>query len=298
MLQDNQFVPVEMGKWLSDVDSEGELDWLIKRMIPRGGVTLLSGQQKRSMKTWFSQQVAISLATGLQVGAAVDVGVPGRRTIIVMEEGSKFGYRDRFDACLYGHGLGRSIIKDKVYMLFRRQVKLDRRAHRDAILKMADQIKPDLIIFDTLYRMFAGDENKQEDANRMLDTLLSLGEQQFASLVLVHLDKTRGSNQKADIDDQVRGSGVITNGYDCHIALRRYAMDQKFIDLTVRPREGAEEWSRQVHWTIKSNKADKPVSAKMTIKERLGGNAKSKASNHAEGRPNGLPHLSRLQIPG
>lgn len=286
-----KFEPVEMSQWLGDIDNEGELDWLVRRAIPRGGVCLLSGQQKRSMKTWFSIQTAISLSTGLSLGGELEVERPGR-TIIVMEEGSKFGYRDRFDACLAGHELNRKAISGVCHMLFRQQVKLDRRQHRDAILRMAEKYQPDLIIFDTLYRMFAGDENKQEDANRMLDTLLGLGEQQFASLVLLHLDKTRGTDKGRDIDDQVRGSGVITNGYDCHIALRRYEIKQKFIDLTVRPREG-EEWHKQILWNIKSQN-EKPVSARMSIKERIGKDASGKKSHSSPRRSHKLSGVPKV----
>lgn len=259
--------------WLSSIDEQGDLEWILQGMVPKGGVCLLSGQQKRSMKTYFSIQLAISVITGMKLGGAVDVIKPGK-VMVFAEEGSRFGYRDRIDAALYAHGFGRGVLQGKMSIAFRQMIKLDKTTCRESILRAADEFQPDIIIFDSLYRMVEGDENSQEDVNKVLDTLMRLGREDFASIVICHLDKTRGASEKQDIDDQVRGSGVITNGYDAHIALRRYKSSQKFIDLHVRPRE-APEWHKQVVWKVERDKADKPVKAVMSIKEVMGAKGKT-----------------------
>ncbi len=261
--------------WMTGVEERGEMEWLVEGMVPKGGVCLMSGQQKRAMKTFSSIEMAVSIATGTPFGGEFKTRQGG--VLVIAEEGSPHAYKNRLDACLAGRRMGRHVLEGRMYVAFRNMIKLDNEAWRKTILTAAEKYQPSLIIFDSLYRMIEGDENKQEDANKALDTLMKLANGQFASLVICHLDKTRGSSEKPDIDDQVRGSGVITNGYDAHIALRRYDAKQKHVDLIVRPRE-AEEFERDVVWKLKSRE-NQIISSQMEIKEKLGRKGASNAKN-------------------
>lgn len=273
--------PKSIEAFVKNAKTKGGPKYLIDKLIPSGSICLLSGQQKLTMKTFFSIQSAISVASGRRLGSFLPVTNPGN-VLIIAEEGSQHAYAKRVEACLEGSNLSMEDVQGNLDIIFREMIKIDNEMFVSQLESLCKQKDYKLIVMDSLYRMMQGDENKQEDANKVLDTLMKISKLGVSVLVLHHLSGHGSDNQSADIDRQLRGSTLWSNGYDSHIALRRYDSKKSLINLTVRLRE-AEEWNGFVSWDIQSEN-DYPISATLNIRKGVEADAPSKTKNRTKSR--------------
>ena len=84
-----------------------------------------------------------------------------------------------------------------------------------------------------------------------LDTVFAGRALGCSMVILCHLDKAKGEDKKMDIDNQIRGSSLLSNAYDQHLALRRYNIRDAVIDLHIRSRGGAQK-DFAVTWNLEA----------------------------------------------
>lgn len=255
------WLPPTLDQWLAEVDETQE--WLIDRIIPRDALVLVSGHQKRAYKTWFSFLAGLVLASG-RTQSLFRPLVTGP-VLIVEEEGARPQTKQRFQMLANTYGFTPEEMRN-VYFSHRQRVKLDDPGWRAKLLAAARHIKPVLVIYDALSYAHTGDENSHADMAPVIDTLQALRSTGASVAVLAHLDKQRGENPRADIDTQVRGSSIIVNAYDMHLALRRYKMSAAHIDCIARARDAAEA-RYSITWDI----SEETNSARFNMLEVLEG---------------------------
>ncbi len=240
------WAPPTLNVWLESVDESRA--WLIDHILPQDALVLISGQQKRAYKTWFAFNLALCIATGKGSGLILPK-VTGP-VIFVEEEGTQAKTKERFIMLCNTLGIEREELSN-IYFAHRKRIKLDDDAWRKKLVELVRTVKPVLVIYDALSYAHTGNENSHEDMSPVIDTLASLRAEGCTVAILAHLDKDRGENPRADIDTQIRGSSIIVNAYDCHIALRRYKMTQAHIDCVIRSRDDEERRYSAV-WNIDS----------------------------------------------
>ena len=244
-----------MDAWIPEALATKQQSWLIDGMIPSDGVVIISGQQKRARKTYF----AMSLGLGVATGTHPILSVKGQGPVLgIFEEGRDAPTAERFTKLYEAHGLD---TVPNFHIAWRPRIKLDDKDHRKALLEAIDTIKPVFVILDPFFRMISGDENRQEDVNKVIDTVFDIRDKGCTVALLAHLDKSRGESHASDIDQQIRGSGVLANSYDVHLALRKYKAKHKHIQLTVRDREGPERvyhqtWNKDATYKLVELEAD------------------------------------------
>jgi RecA-family ATPase len=100
---------------------------------------------------------------------------------------------------------------------------------KDNISKIINDIKPDLIVFDSLMNFNLGDENTQYSMYPLFSELLRLADQYRAAIVVVHHTRKKSFkelNCKNDIHmDDVIGSSIITRASAVVLGLNEVELD-------------------------------------------------------------------------
>lgn len=246
----SQLTLPRLNDWLSEARTATR--WIVEHIVPCDSLVLVSGQQKRAHKTWLADSLAIAISTGVPIGG-FNVLEPGP-VLYCQEEGSFAGTRNRILGICQTYKVSQADLNN-IHFSFHRRVKLDAPKWRKALVDYVSEHNIKCIVLDAITYMHLADENKISEMAPVIETLQDMRSLGASVIYLAHLDKTRGESKRADIDSQVRGASIVVNAYDQHIALRRYAMKEQWIKLTVRARE-AEERDYRLRWDIKLGDAD------------------------------------------
>lgn len=259
------WTPPTLDVWLKEAANAKR--WIIKELFPEDSIILISGQQKRTFKTYFALAASLCISTGKKMGPLTPEDGKGP-VLFVEEEGAHAETRERILGLCKTLKIEQNRLNN-FYFAFHQRVKLDNPGWVKSIRAHCHNTRPRLVIFDALTYLHNGDENKVPDIAPVVDALQDIRKEGGSVVLLAHTDKARGSDKKADIDDQVRGSSLIVNCYDMHLAFRRYKMSDAHIDLTVRSR-GDEEKAYSVTWDIvtdKTREVNRIQKAEMSMRE-------------------------------
>lgn len=238
----------DLPTWLNQ--EEKARKWLIPGILTDHALILMSGQKKRASKTMMAFSLGIGLAAKVKVGP----WIPPEQgnVLIVEEEGQEVGTKNRIRGLCSTLGVDPKDLAGRMHIAFHQGVKLDQKKWRELLCAKILETKARLVILDAIVYMHEGDENKVSDMSKLRETMQTLRKLGCTVLFLAHLDKTRGSNPKEDIDDQVRGSGFFTDLCDQHIALRRYKESDPVVKLYLRFRDNARK-EMSVRWEIEAD---------------------------------------------
>lgn len=236
-----------LAAWCHKVESEGLGDYLFEDLIPEGAFILLSGQQKKTNKTYLALAMALSLASGTEYAMLR----PTRKAnvLYVLEEGAKEGTYYRVKGLARGAEISEDYF-DNIHWLFHAGLKIGDQAWIKGLIKYVKDYNIELVILDSLFAMLAGlDESSQAEMSKVVDGIRAIKKAGPSVVVITHLEKARAMKRNLDIDDQVRGSSILINAYDVHFGARRYSMKQRTIDLEVRHRDD-DSSNYSLRWTF------------------------------------------------
>lgn len=248
---ESSWEPPTLATWMKDVKDKRR--WLFDKFLPYDALVLVSGHQKRAYKTWTADAIALLLASGKSFGALMPV--QAGTVLYIEEEGQPVETRNRLQGLANAFQIDIAAL-DNLFYVFRNRVKLDDKKWQQRLERTIAKHKPTLVILDAMVYLHSADENKTNDMQAIVNVLQTIRASGASVLYLAHLN-SKGSDHKIDIDEQVRGSGLFTNAYDMHLALRKYdATNGPFpIALTVRAR-GAPERRYEVSWDIRNEGGD------------------------------------------
>ena len=123
--------------------------WLAKDLIPLGGITALTGEPA-SYKTFLMQHLAACVAHGEPFLGHFKV--EKGNVLVVDEENRKRQIRERYEAMDVPTTSG-------VLFLSETGLKIDNEDDMDELLKIAEIVRPTLIILDSFVRLHSGEEN-------------------------------------------------------------------------------------------------------------------------------------------
>lgn len=200
--------------------------WIAEPLIPADSITVMSGQPA-SFKTWILLEVALKVAAGDRLFGKYQTRQSG--VLIVDEESGPRLLQQRLNVL----GAPTSL---PVYLMSLQNFKLED-ASTTRLIRFCEDNDIKLVIFDSLVRLHAQDEN---DAGQMAKVFQQL--KQFAThgvTVLVTHHNRKAGVGKSNPAQEMRGSSDILASVDCHLAITR--LDNRSLVITQTKLRYAEE---------------------------------------------------------
>ena len=190
-------------------------------VITQSSLISLVGRAKLG-KTWILTQLGLTVA-GLSPSwlvADLPVKAPGR-VMYVNAEVAEVIFQRRLRTMLEHAEKEGELTGPSRRQFFpvsvRGQMRLDRKAGEEQILRLADKIKPILIILDPIGPLHSMDENSAEEMGKLLNVLLSLCARTGAAIVFAHhAPKNTEGREGIHLG---RGSSVFGDRVDSMISL-------------------------------------------------------------------------------
>lgn len=196
---------VDVADWLKDKPPEE--DPVVEGLFDMADKVPIIGPSK-SRKSFFVLQLALSLAAGRPSFLGWTIG-RARRVLLVQMEIKESNCHRRIRSMVEAMGIdahevaGRmKIMNSRVAVPAFSQIEL-----------AAREFEAEVIIFDPLYKMLAGDENLAKDMKPTLAEFDRLAERTGAAVVFVH-HSTKGYAGDRAARDRAAGSGVIARDFD------------------------------------------------------------------------------------
>ena len=200
---------------IEGVPDEGR--WLIEGLWSAAGVGIVGGTPKTG-KTWFTLELAVSVASGV---AALDCfEVPSSGPVVVFPaEDDPRAVRDR----VAGIAAHKGVVLEglPLHLITARALRLDEDGDRRGLAAMLDRVRPKLVVLDPLVRLHGGDENYAGHIAELLGFLRSLQREFGCAILLTHHITKRRSSKGAQMGQALRGSGELHAWGDSNIYLTR-----------------------------------------------------------------------------
>lgn len=205
-------------------------------------VTFISGAGKVGKST-FALNLALSLATGKSfLGFEIPQPV---KVLFLQQEINEFNLQKRFKKMC-----NKIKVDNGKFYCATCNLKLDNENDFSRLKSFIEEINPDVVILDPLYKFFLGlDENSSKEVKLLLDKLDMISKQYGVALVIIHHHKKSNGNEKFG-SYQMRGSSTLFDYGDSYIILNKDSKDKILrVDFELRNAENPEPLF------IKTNKA-------------------------------------------
>ncbi|MFA4820330.1 MAG: AAA family ATPase, partial [Candidatus Aenigmatarchaeota archaeon] len=190
------------------------VEWLIPKYIPSTGIAILAGNTG-SGKSFVSEEIISAIVNQRKVFGELEINGGGRPVILIDMENDH--------SILYERLQKLGGIPEKSLLVFNMEEAFSVEAP-DELLNFIDELKPCLVIMDTLRRTYSGDENDSKVINEIYKTTLKPIAKDCCCLILAHNRKVGASNKSGggsdDLSD-IRGTGDITGIATAVLMLRK-----------------------------------------------------------------------------
>lgn len=188
----------------------GEEEWLIESLLPKQGITALSGNPG-DFKTWTTIHIALCVARNIPVFNRFNVDQGG--VLVVDEEDHIRLLKKRLGS------LGAQD-SDNIFYLSQSGLKVDSLDVRNNILKIVKEKDIKLLILDSLVRVHSQDENDAGGMSKVFKGLQDFIKAGVSILFTHHHRKQQGFGSN-NLGQSMRGSSDILAAVDCHITVEK-----------------------------------------------------------------------------
>ncbi|MFA6184498.1 MAG: AAA family ATPase [Parcubacteria group bacterium] len=187
-----------------------EQEWLIEKLIPAGGITIISGYPG-SFKTWFMLDMAIRIAKGEKFLEVFNT--TKNKVLYIDEENGERTLQKRIKALTKDKNIPLEFLPFQNFTLSR----------SDEIIDYCKENEIGLVIMDSLIRIHNFDENSSQDMAKLFKEFKKFKLNNI-SIVFSHHNRKTGkyNNPREDI----RGSSEILAFLDCGLSLRNKNKNQ------------------------------------------------------------------------
>ena len=256
----------QLATWLDEPSKE--VGWYIDGLIPKDSLIIVSGEKKKAMKTYLCMVLGLSVASGAPCGTPpkgssriwTPTNAAGVPVLYLLQEGQEDASKRRFRAA--ATALGIALPQVKMDVSFRKALKLDHSATVQVLRQAVHDSGYGLIILDSLVFLHTQDENDVQGLRKVTDAIMQIREAGCSVMWISHIRKDTKEGSK-DIDQRVRGSGVLTDARDTHLGLRCAKRgDPIILEVDHRERDGAQY---SLKWDIKNDVQHKPIWAEVLV---------------------------------
>lgn len=192
---------------LDDIFSYPDPQYLVEPILMENTIIIVGASPKVG-KSLLSLSIAHSLSTGKELWGEFKVNKTGT-VLIVDEENPESFLKDNVTKMGFTKDL-------PVNYLHFQGVKLDNNRVLSELKRIIEEIKPVLVIFDSLIRMHGKKENESSEMNIIVGTLRSIANMGTTILCVHHHKKGQG-----DKNEKLRGSSDILAGVDSQLCLEK-----------------------------------------------------------------------------
>ncbi len=237
------FEPLKFTDFLKE--EEDPVSWLVRGLVKKRGYTLISGPPKLARKSMLTKRLGLCVSANRTDGL-LEPTMQGR-VLCVSEEGTKVDEKNQLLAHCASLGIAPESIDDNFYVGFMTGLRLFLPEHMEQLLTWCDDVKPDLVILDPFSKVGPDDADGTEASLVCMQAVAEMQRRGMAVCIVAHTKKLQ-ANLKMDIDQEIRGSSVLSGAYDTHLALRP-TQEGLPIPLTVRNKNAAQK-EFKLQWTI------------------------------------------------
>jgi hypothetical protein len=215
-------------------------DPIIEDLFEAGDKVGIIASAKRK-KTWFTIQLAISVATGRPF---LGWRIPrARRVLVVQPEIKPAHYHRRIRHMAEAMGITPADLGDRLGIVNARGTGVD--AHD--IQNLAATFRAELAIIDPFYKFSQGDENKAQDVKPTLAAFDRITSQTGAAVLWVHHD-AKGSVGDRDSRDRGAGSNILIRDVDQLFTLTPHRDDPECTVLETLSRNYRDHGPKTITW--------------------------------------------------
>lgn len=197
-------------------------DPIIEGVVDLADKLLVVGPTK-TWKTFFLILMALCLAAGRRF-LNWDIPAPRRVSIINFEVTPGHTHR-RIRGIAQAKGIRSEDLGGRLHILNARGLGITGPAGIEELTPSLEAHRPEVILFDPLYKVAEGDENHAEDAKAILAAFDKLARTTGAMIGFVHHDP-KGVAGDRNIRDRGAGSNVVARDYDACFALTPHASQE------------------------------------------------------------------------
>lgn len=193
--------------------------WAIKGTV--GGMTVIWGESG-SYKTFLAISMAVAVAQGKDwFGKLVHRGP----VLYIVGEGGIDLFKRRAITAARAAGVPDEDLADLPLWVIQGAVDLTKSSNLDRYVDQMNEIKPVLVIIDTLSRCLEGDENKQEVMQAFVTNVDNIKETFHASVIIIHHANKQGT---------MRGSTVLLGAADVVINTKKAKTSPGYKGLSLK----------------------------------------------------------------
>lgn len=229
----NSEQPIESAL-ISEIEGVAEEErWLVEHLWSASGVGIVGGTPKTG-KTWFTLEMAVSVASGKPALGRFEVQQPGPVVVFPAEDDPR-AVRDRVAGIAARKGI--ALDELPLHLITARTLRLDEDGDRRGLAKMLEDVRPKLVVLDPLVRLHGGDENHLGHIAELLGYLRGLQREFDCAILLTHHIAKRRGAKGAQMGQALRGSGELHAWGDSNIYLTR--TDEGLVKVQLEHRAAA-----------------------------------------------------------
>lgn len=188
-----------------------EVEWICKPFIAKKAIGLVAGLPE-TLKTWLCVDLAVESVqdSGLWAGL---FPVTNCKTLFIDQERSRDETQSRFTRVLAGKGIDRSTLNGKLYIKCGTTIRLNLDASYQAFRTELLEMRPTLIIVDSLKAFHTAPENDSTEMQKVFERLKALRNELGCTFLFIHHENKNaypnGEPQGEPHMGTLSGSGAI-----------------------------------------------------------------------------------------
>lgn len=245
---------VNAKQWVQEAMDAPDQQWLIDDLVPAGALTLIAGRPKIGFKSFLSQSIALSVASGQRVGPLNPSGAP-LPVLYIDREGVLKPTAQRYMALAKGMNVE---ISENLHIAFNVPFRMDNTQCVADVRRLAAELGAKLVIIDTLAKSMSGNESSAQDMGQALLCAEALKSDGIAVIVVHHLNKAGRleAGEQMDPASGLRGSSALEGAYDQILSCQAATSDGEHNLYMVRGGKYAGFEAAVIKWTLKNKIVD------------------------------------------
>lgn len=171
---------------------EEKTEWIVPLLIAKQSIGFVAGLPE-SRKSWCCIDLAVACATGTSWLGKFPTNQC--RVLLVDQERAKSETQRRLKAIMMGRDVPSAIIKDALFVKCGTTTRIDLSHSFDAFRKEISDIKPELIIVDSLATFHTKEESNRMEIQQVMEAIKQLREEFKCSFIFIH-HETKNAYQK------------------------------------------------------------------------------------------------------
>jgi RecA-family ATPase len=257
--------------------------YIIEEGILNENSIMVIGGPPKAYKSFFSQTIAMHLATGTNLFGARRIKnrvqqlafnvVEPQKILMLEQEIGDWSLKDRLSSTSVAlEEPRRSLFLDNLYThSCDRDLRLDTQQGTETIAKLVDKLKPEVLILDPMIEFHQQDENSSQHMIGVMRNLDKIRDHFKCAVILNH---HAGKSDERHGPDALRGSSALYGKGDTFFMLNVINRDAGIIevDVTIRRDVPIHPFRVKIDWLDLTCKFHEWVTSKSEKKKKNGGN--------------------------